>query len=223
MRLFTLLCLAGLISCSESKVEKEDSFSTEVSTSTPVEKSGNIFSFQPCQLDANLHYSIYYPTRFKNIEKFPILILFDPHGDPDFPLEKYKSLADEYDFILLASKDSKNGNSAEQTANIIQSMLYQSIQIEKVDTNQIFVGGFSGGARVASMLALSPSGVKGLVICGAGIPAGSWTGVPPHLVIGIAGNRDMNLTEIINFKTHDPRMMSRYHIIRYSGDHAWPL
>lgn len=222
MRLFLLMCLVGLISCSEKKEEKKDLPAAEVSTSAPIEKAGNIFSFQPCQLDANLHYSVYYPTRFQRKEKFPVLILFDPQGDPDFAIEKYKSLADEYDFILLGSKESKNGNSAEETANIIQTILYQTILIEKIDTNQIFAGGFSGGARVASMLALSPSGVKGLMLCGAGIPAGSWTGVPPHVVVGIAGNSDMNLTEILNFKTHDPRMMSRYHTIRYTGNHAWP-
>lgn len=222
MRLFLLICLVGFISCSEKKVEKTEAHTAAVDPTAPPEKAGNIFSFQPCQLDANLHYSVYYPTRFESKEKFPVLILFDPQGDPDFALAKYKSLADEYDFILLASKESKNGNSAEQTANIVQSMLYQTILIEKIDTNQIFAGGFSGGARVASMLALSPSGVKGLLVCGAGIPAGSWIGVPPHVVIGIAGNSDMNLTEILDFKTHDPRMMSRYHTIRYSGDHAWP-
>jgi pimeloyl-ACP methyl ester carboxylesterase len=222
MRLFLLIGVVVFVSCSENKVEKKDSLATKVSLAIPAKKAGNIFSFQPCQLDANLHYSVYYPTRFQSKEKFPLLILFDPHGDPDYALEKYKPLADEYDFILLASKESKNGNSAEQTANIVQTILYQTILIEKVDTNQIFTGGFSGGARVASMLALSASGVKGLVVCGAGIPSGSWTGVPPHVVIGIAGNSDMNLTEIINFKTQDPRMMSRYHAVRYSGNHAWP-
>lgn len=222
MRLFLLICFVGFISCSQNRKEQKGSPATSVNPSASIEKAGNIFSFQPCQLDANLHYSVYYPAGFKSKKKFPVLILFDPHGDPDFVLEKYKSLADEFDFILLASKDSKNGNGAEQTANIVQTMLYQSILIEKVDTNQIFAGGFSGGARVASMLALSSSGVKGLVVCGAGLPAGSWTGIPPHVVVGIAGNSDMNLKEILDFKTHDPRMMSRYQIIRYTGDHTWP-
>lgn len=216
------MCFVGLISCSGKKTEWKEGASTEATQPIPIPKEGNVFSYQPCQLDANLHYSVYYPIRFQTKEKFPVLILFDPHGDPDFPLNKYKALADEYDFILLASKESKNGNSAEQTANIIQTILYQTHLIDKADTNQIFTGGFSGGARVASMLALSPSGVKGLVVCGAGIPAGSWTGVPPHVIVGIAGNSDMNLTEILNFKTQDPRMMSRYQTIRYSGDHAWP-
>ncbi|MBK9638678.1 MAG: hypothetical protein IPO63_13025 [Bacteroidetes bacterium] len=222
MRIFLLLCLVVIISCSGKKTEptKVDS-SSEVSPA-PIEKAGHAFSDQPCQLDANLHYSVYYPASFSSKEKLPILILFDPHGDPDLPLQKYKPLADTYNFILIASKDSKNGNNAEQTANIIQSMLYQCLLIEKVDTNQIFAGGFSGGARVASMLALSASGVKGLVVCGAGIPAGSWTGVPPHLIVGIAGNSDMNLSEILNFNTQDPRMMSRYQTIRFSGEHAWP-
>ena len=222
MRIFLLLCFVVIISCSGKKSEPSKVDSNLEVASAPIEKAGHAFSHQPCQLDANLHYSVYYPTRFSSKEKFPLLILFDPHGDPDFPIEKYKSLANTYDFILIASKESKNGNSAEQTANIIQSMFYQCLIIEKVDTNQIFAGGFSGGARVASMLALSPSGVKGLVVCGAGIPAGSWTGVPPHLVVGIAGNSDMNLSEILNFKTQDPRMMSRYQTIRFSGEHAWP-
>jgi hypothetical protein len=222
MRMFLLLCFLGIVACSGKKTEPSEVDSPSKVDAAPLEKSGNTFSNQPCQFDANLHYSVYYPTRFSSKEKFPVLILFDPHGDPDLPIEKYKSLANTYDYILIASKESKNGNSPEQTANIIQSMLYQCLQIEKVDTNQIFAGGFSGGARVASMLALSPSGVKGLVVCGAGIPAGSWTGVPPHLIVGIAGNSDMNLSEVLNFNTHDPRMMSRYHTIRFSGEHTWP-
>ncbi|MFN0187112.1 MAG: hypothetical protein ACKVQV_00265 [Bacteroidia bacterium] len=222
MRMFLLLCFLGIVSCSGKKVEPSKVDALSKVDSAPLEKSGNTFSNQPCQFDANLHYSVYYPTRFSSKQKLPILILFDPHGDPDFPIEKYKSLANTYDFILIASKESKNGNNPEHTANIVQSMLYQCLQIEKVDTNQIFAGGFSGGARVASMLALSPSGVKGLVVCGAGIPAGSWTGVPPHLIVGIAGNSDMNLSEVLNFTTHDPRMMNRYQTIRFSGEHAWP-
>ena len=222
MRIFLLLCFVGIVSCSGKKTETSTVDSHPEVTSAPIEKAGHAFSHQPCQLDANLHYSIYYPTRFSAKGKLPILILFDPHGDPEFPLEKYKSLANSYDFILMAAKESKNGNNAEQTANIIQSMLYQCRLIEKVDTNQIFSGGFSGGARVASMLALSSPSVKGLVVCGAGLPAGSWTGVPPYLIVGIAGNSDMNLSEVLNFKTQDPRMMSRYQTIRFSGEHAWP-
>ena len=142
MRIFLLLCIVGIVSCSGKKTESTKVVSDPKVTSAPIEKSGNSFSSQPCQLDANLHYSVYYPTRFSAKEKLPILILFDPHGDPEFPLEMYKSLANAYDFILMASKESKNGNNAEQTANIIQSMLYQCRQIEKVDTNQIFAGGF---------------------------------------------------------------------------------
>lgn len=222
MRIFLLLCIAVCISCKEKKAVDKVTSNTVIATTAPTEKSGHIFSLQTCQLDPNLHYSVYYPVHFKEKEKIPVLILFDPHGDPDLPLEKYKSLADSYGFILMASKESKNGNVAEQTANIIQCMLYQTMFIEKADTNQLFAGGFSGGARVASMLALAPSGVKGLMVCGAGIPAGSWVGVPPHLIVGIAGNKDMNLIEILNFKTKDPRMMSRYQTVRFAGDHNWP-
>ena len=99
----------------------------EVSVEALVEKAGHAFSAQACQQDLNLHYSIYYPQQFNEKEKFPVLILFDPQGDSDFPLTMYASLADKYGFILMASADSKNGNSAEQTANIVQSILLQTI------------------------------------------------------------------------------------------------
>ena len=127
MRIFLLLCFVVIISCSGKKTEPSKLESNAEVASAPIEKSGHAFSAQPCQLNANLHYSVYYPTRFSSKEKFPILILFDPHGDPDFPLGEYESLADAYDFILIAAKESKNGNSAEQTANIVQSILLQTI------------------------------------------------------------------------------------------------
>jgi len=222
MRWIHLLILLSYISCQEKKSDRSENSGVEVSANQQVEKAGHLFSNQSCERDPALLYSVYYPSDFNKSEKLPVFILFDPHGDPDVPIQKYQRLADAYSYILIASKDSKNGNGPEQTGSILQAIVYQTLFIEKADTNRIFTGGFSGGARVASMLALSPAGIKGLMLCGAGLPAGSWTGLPPHVIVALAGNSDMNLSEVINFKTADPRLMSRYQMIRFEGKHEWP-
>ncbi|MBK9399452.1 MAG: hypothetical protein IPN36_00940 [Bacteroidetes bacterium] len=226
MRIWSLLVLTFFLSCS-GRVEKnpENSNPTNTSDVSSVKQgagSGQMLSHQSCFADNQLSYSVYYPTSFSEHANFPVLILFDPHADGDLPLNLYKSLADKYGFILLSSSDSKNGNSAERTAAILQGMMAQVSHLQKADTSLIFCGGFSGGARVAAMLGLAPSGIKAIVVCGAGIPQGTWQGIPPHLIVAIAGNRDMNLSETIRFQVQDQRLQSRYQLIRFDGGHSWP-
>lgn len=210
------------IACTSEKSQKK----TEESPALVQEEVQNVYpllaSRQVCAWDPNLHYSVYYPAGFDSLTQLPVLLLFDPHADAEWPLRKYSALADRYQMILLASADSKNGNGPEQTAAILQAMIYQSRVITKADTNRLFTAGFSGGARVAAMAALSPSGIRGLIVCGVGIPAGSWTGVPPHAVIALGGDRDMNLSEVRDFRTSNQGLMSRYQLIRYQGLHEWP-
>lgn len=221
MRLILLLLSLFISSCADKHEKKPNTtINTEVASTTA---GPSVFlSGLACQTDPSIHYSVYFPGRFNNSTLFPVLILFDPHADGNLPINLYKELADRYNFILLGSNDSRNGNSAEQTAGILQALSAQARILDKADTNLIFAGGFSGGARVAAMLALSPAGIKGLVVCGAGLPQGSWTGIPPNVIVGIAGNSDMNLIEITNFKISDPGLASRFQVVRFNGSHAWP-
>ncbi len=226
MRICGLLVFAFFLSCS-GRVEKnpENSRNANVSDVSLVKQgvgAAQMLSRQPCFADNQLTHSVYYPASFSEHARFPVFILFDPHADGDFPLHLYKSLADKYGVILLSSNDSRNGNSAERTAAILQGMMAQVTHLQKADTSLIFCGGFSGGARVAAMLGLAPSGIKAVVVCGAGIPQGTWQGIPPHLIVAIAGNRDMNLSEIIRFQVQDQRLQSRYQLIRFDGGHSWP-
>ncbi len=221
-----LLLILLLGSCTQRKLREDNvtvnEDTTVVSGSQFLPGASVFLSRLACKQNGNLHYSVYYPASYDTFSSFPVLMLFDPHADSELPLRMYSHLADKYRFILMSSCNSKNGNDAALTAEIIQTMLAQVRYLSKADTSAILCGGFSGGARVAAMAGLSPSGIKALILCGAGIPAGAWTGLPPHLVLAIAGNRDMNLYEVIRYKTPDPRLLSRYQVIRFNGEHAWP-
>ena len=87
-----------------------------------------------------------------------------------YPLNKYKSLADVYNFILIGSNNSKNGNDWPTAENIWNILFDDSQKRFKINTNRIYVCGFSGGAKVATYIALNHNEIKGVIANGAGLP-----------------------------------------------------
>jgi poly(3-hydroxybutyrate) depolymerase len=103
------------------------------------------------------------------------------------PLKKYKTLADAYNFILIGSNNSKNGNDW-QTTEIIWRALFNDTQSKlALNKNRIYVCGFSGGAKVASYIALHHNEVKAVIAGGAGLPDQTPAGNFSFSFTGIAG------------------------------------
>lgn len=192
-----------------------------VENSKPRFNAGDLLHRINCAGNSTLSYALYLPKNYVEEKKFPLIIFFDAHGDGTYPLEKYKLLADQYGYILMGSNDSKNGNSPQETGVILEEMVRSARTMLNSDSSRIYAAGFSGGARVAAMLALSPAGLQGLAIAGAGFPADQWYNNPPSVIVGIAGNRDMNLRELLNFKPKE-NLSSRFQLLRYNGKHEWP-
>lgn len=218
-----IFSLLVLISCGNREVKKEETAPIENVTAAPQSfAAGSLTQRMSCVDDPNISFALYMPTSYKVGEKLPALILFDPHGDALFPINRYKDLADKHHFILVGSNDSKNGNGKEQTAHIIQLMAKSAFALLPVDSNRLYAGGFSGGGRIASLLAFSQSGIQGLVTCGAGFPIYEWNQSVPSVVCAIANDGDMNLPEINNLKSSDPVKAGRLLIFRNKGKHEWP-
>ena len=182
---------------------------------------GEIYYSIPCPSDSSFHFSLYLPINYQTNEKTPVFILFDPHGHGSNPIEKYKELADQYNFILVGSNDSKNGNTKENTAAITSLMLDAAYQYFPNDSSLFFVGGFSGGARVASMLALGGFPFQGLFVSGAGFPTDYWKYDFPKIIVGAAGNNDMNRNELLSIEKN-LEGKKNFQFIKYEGKHEWP-
>jgi hypothetical protein len=209
---------------SESKAETNPSEQFNIVSKQEGEitvKPGEIYYSIPCPSDSSFHFSLYLPINYQTNEKTPVFILFDPHGHGANPIEKYKELADQYNFILVGSNDSKNGNSKEITAAITTLMLDAAYQYFPNDSTLFFAGGFSGGARVASMLALGGFPFQGLFVSGAGFPSDYWKSDFPKIIIGAAGNNDMNRNELISIEKNIDNTKN-FQFIKYEGKHEWP-
>jgi len=153
---------------------------------------------------------------------YPVMIVFDPHGNGVFPLTLYKDLAEKYGFILFGSNDSKNGLPAEEIKSIIDALMNEVHIAYPVDTNRIYLLGFSGGARVAAMAAMYQVQVKGVIGCGAGLGGTEQPIRYKFDYFGIAGTADFNMSEMLQLEEPLSRAGFRHFIMTFPGVHAWP-
>ena len=183
-------------------------------------ETGKVIPHVVCKADAGQSYALYIPAK-GNQEPLPVIYFFDPHGDGSLPLNKYKDLADEYNFILIGSNNSKNGNDWTTTENIWLTLFGDSKKRLKINTNRIYTCGFSGGAKVAGYVALSHNEVKGVIANGAGLPDATPAGNFHFSFTAIAGEGDMNMTDLVAITNDLDKTQARHRIIFFNGIHEW--
>ena len=192
-----------------SNAETQDSFDV-----------GKVIHHVICKTDAAQSYALYIPVK-GNKEALPIIYFFDPHVDGSLPLNKYKALADAYDFILIGSNNSKNGNDWSITENIWHTLFDDTQKRLKINSNRIYTCGFSGGAKVASYVALHNNNIKSVIAGGAGLPDGTPAGNFNFSFTAIAGEGDMNMTDLVATNNELDKTQTRHRIIFFEGKHEW--
>lgn len=173
-----------------------------------------------CAADASQSYALYIPVRGDR-QPLPIIYFFDSHGIGSLPLRKYKALADTYGFILAGSNNSKNGNDWTMTEMIWTRLYNDTHKHLKINEQRIYTAGFSGGAKVASYIAIQHSQIRGVIAGGAGLPDGVSPGDFPFSFTAIAGDGDMNMTELASLDGELDRTKTRHRILYFSGIHEW--
>ena len=183
-------------------------------------ETGKVINHVICKDDPSQSYALYIPKK-GNSEALPVAYFFDPHGDGSLPLDKYKALADKYDFILTGSNNSKNGNDW-ATAESIWSTLFNDTQKRlKINANRIYLCGFSGGAKVVTYIGLHDSEIKGVIANGAGLPDIVNAGNFSFSFTAIAGEGDLNMTDLVAIANRLEQTQTRHRIIFFDGIHEW--
>jgi len=183
-------------------------------------RAGKIIDTVICKADPTQSYALYIPQK-GNREALPVIYFFDPHGDGALPLNKYKSLSEAYGFILIGSNNSKNGNDFAATERIWRHLSDDTRGRLKINSSRIYTCGFSGGAKVAGYVALQHPGIRGVIANGAGLPDGTRAGDFTFSFTAIAGEGDMNLTELVGITGELDKSRTRHRIILFDGKHEW--
>jgi predicted esterase len=174
-----------------------------------------------CAKNPQQSYALYVPSNYSPARAWPVVYFFDPAARGALPLESAKEAAERHGFILAGSNNSRNGPYKPQLeaadAMVVDTQLRLSI-----DLHRVYFAGFSGGARVAALLALQCRCAAGVLLSGAGFPIGV---SPPRensfAVFSAVGSVDFNYPELTVLQ--DKLSQAGYsHWMRvFEGPHEW--
>jgi predicted esterase len=190
--------------------------------SSEIPGTGKVIPSVNCLNNSTVSYSLYLPSGYSGENKYPVYICFDPHAAGNLPVEKYDSLAGKFGYILIGSNNSKNGLPGNETQSIAGALLGEAKTRYSVDTTRIYLLGFSGGSRIASMLALYGGGIRGVIGCGAGFPGSDQPAQYRFDFIGLAGTADFNMNELVNLDEQLDNAGFRHALLLFDGKHEWP-
>ena len=183
--------------------------------------TGQIVDSVPCAGDPTQDYAIYLPSTYTSTKAWPIIYTFDPLGFGKGPVKLYKDIAEKYGYIIVASNQSRNFQTsvASKAARAVWDDTHSRLTL---DSRRIYMMGFSGGARVATMMAIrcQACAVAGVISHGAGYP------FPPsnneHFAyFAFVGDKDFNWSEAIELKRKKEEWNAPYHLKVFDGEHQW--
>jgi len=187
-------------------------------------EKGKIIDTVVCKEDPDKSYALFLPSAYTPEKEWPILYALDPAARGHIPVELFLSAAEEYNYILVGSNDSRNG----PWQHTIQSLIVlwnETNERFAIDKKRIYVAGFSGGARAASIFSrviMHP--VAGIIACGAGLAKSliKPEQIHPAYYLGIVGMEDFNHREMAILNDQLGQQEVAHRLIIHEGGHDWP-
>ena len=175
-----------------------------------------------CLDDSTQSYALYLPSNYSKDKNWPIIYFFEPAARAKLPIEKYALLAERFGYILACTYDAINGP---RDPNLLAAefLINDTFERLNIDKNRMYTAGFSGGSRLATMIAILVDDVSGVIACGAGFP---YDQVPTKNInfsyFGLVGNLDMNFQEMMELENVLNQLEVQNQFNYFQGDHDWP-
>jgi hypothetical protein len=187
-------------------------------------EKGKIMDKVVCQGDKNKSYALYLPTAYDPESKWPILYAFDPGARGRIPVEMFREAAEKYNYIVVGSNDARNGP-WEPVLQAMNSLCKDTDQRFNLDKKRIYVTGFSGGSRAASIFSrFTALPAAGIIGCAAGIANAiiKPEEVRPAFYLGVVGITDFNYREMLILQDQLELKNIPNRFLVHDGGHDWP-
>lgn len=168
-------------------------------------------------------YAVYLPTTYSEEKKWPVIMVFDPSGRGELAVSHFIEASERYGYIIAGSNNIKNAT-YQENFNIARAFYAEVLSRYSTDENGIYLGGFSGGARLASAIAVISKNIKGVLACGASF-ANNNTYIPKRnsfLYVGIVGDEDFNYREMKSADDYLNKLKFDSDLLIFSEGHVWP-
>ncbi|PZX94330.1 hypothetical protein DOS84_06815 [Flavobacterium aquariorum] len=171
----------------------------------------------------NESYAVYLPKQYRREVPSAIVFIFDPGGRGKVGIEPFVLAAETYKYILVCSNNSKNGPT---DVNLeIANHLFESVSTEfNLNPSELYISGFSGGARLAGSMAVSSGAFQGVIACGASFNEMDKFALhdASFSYVGMVGDKDMNYQEMIKNEEWLNKMMVKNTLFVSHQIHTWP-
>lgn len=169
-----------------------------------------------------MSYALYLPPDYDPEPAWPVILAFDPGGYGSIPVERLRAAADRYGYIVAGSNDSRNYTSWEFQLSAAGAMWRDVATRFSIDPKRVYTTGFSGGARVATEVALRTGAVAGVFAHGGSFrERDAVEGPIPFVFVGASGLTDMNHREMQQTqRALVGREIAARHLV-FDGPHQW--
>lgn len=183
---------------------------------------GQIVDKLVCLHDAAQSYALYLPSNYTPARKWPILYAFDPPARGKVPLERFKDAAEQYNWIVVGSNNSRNGP-LQLSVDAWNAIVKDTHERFAIDDERVYATGFSGAARAAIYLAMRCRDcIAGVIAGGTGFPAGITPSPALHFaVFVVAGVEDFNFPEVKDLDDALAKAGMTHRIEIFDGRHEW--
>src|SRR5882757_8088532 len=181
---------------------------------------GVVHGSVPVATESSNSYALYLPSAYSPTKRWPLLLVFDPFARGEVSVKLFHEAAEKYGYIVVGSNNSRN---FQDPSEAIRRLWADVKEHYAIDPRRIYTAGLSGGARVASSVALACKGCIAAVIAnGAGLPQGATLpGQESTDWFLVAGTTDFNYPELLHLKEAlDGRNVVNRFVV-YDGPHNW--
>lgn len=173
--------------------------------------------------DADINWQVYVPELYDPGKPAGVLVYVSPMPFGQMP-NGWQPLFDEENLIFISADQSGNTVLTKRRMLFAALAPYVLAQAYEIDPDRVYVSGFSGGGKVASIAAVQFANLftGAIYICGVEF----WTEIPPELnaqvmsnrYVFLTGGRDFNrdLTKKI-YRRYERAGVSNIHLVDIPG------
>jgi dienelactone hydrolase len=184
-------------------------------------ETGKILPHVPCVRHPEMSYALFLPSNYSPTRPWPLVVNSDPGARGAVPLELQKHAAERYGYVLVASNDSRNGP-WKPIFDATNATLIDVQEKVAIDPHRVYFAGFSGGARASAQIAAQCKCAAGVLLSGAGFPAGvAPNPAAPSPVFSAVGTSDFNYSEVIPLQDELAKAGYPHWLRVFSGTHQW--
>lgn len=170
-------------------------------------------------------YHCYYPKNYTYQTRLPMLILFDPGGNGQGIMKAFKPVGDAHGLLVVGCDRLRNGMKTEEGNNLFAEMLPHMEKLIPHDSEQMYMGGMSGGAmRAYNYSAHFDRPWKGIVACGGWLGGAEYEGTKYRkrmVVAMVNGESDNNANAWVDHDTDELNGRScKIKLFQFDGGHV---